>query len=153
MHTSNTLTIRGDLEQIYSYAARVERWPEILPHYRDVRILEPGDTERLVSMQCVRAFGWLKWPCKWTARQRLVPDEFRILFSHVSGPARGMRVEWRLLQLGEGVQATIRHAVNSSRLPWSRLYWEGIVGPLFIRSIADQTLAAIKRLAEGEVKS
>ena len=152
MKTDNSLTIRGDLDLIYSYASAVERWPEILPHYRSVRVLETGPGERLVSMHCVRAFGFLHWPCKWRARQELRPEEGRILFSHISGPARGMRVEWLLRRIPGGVQTTIQHRLNSGRHVLARLYWDRIVGPLFVQSIAQRTLTCIKSLVEVEVQ-
>jgi ribosome-associated toxin RatA of RatAB toxin-antitoxin module len=152
MDTTNSLTIRGDLDSVYAYAAAVERWPEILPHYRRVNIIQPGSRERLVSMQCFRSFGPLKWPCKWRARQELRPEEGRILYSHVSGPARGMQVEWRLTQKPDGVETTIRHEHGADRYPWTRIYWNRIVGPIFVRPIADRTLAAIKELIEREVE-
>jgi hypothetical protein len=135
------------MELIYSYAAAVERWPELLPHYRRVDILEEDAQTRLVSMQCVRNFGPLHWPCKWRARQELLPEEGRILFSHVSGPARGMKVEWLLERMPEGIRTTIRHWQSSDSF-----YWNRIVAPIFIRSIANQTLVGIKRIVEGEIK-
>ena len=152
METNNCLTIRGDLDLIYSYAAGVERWPEILPHYRSVKVIEPGTHDRLVSMHCVRAFGPLHWPCKWRARQELRPEEGRILFSHVSGPARGMKVEWLLKRMPDGVLTTIRHKLNSSRNALGRFYWERIVGPIFVSPIAEKTLVTIKSLVEAEVR-
>src|SRR5579862_909539 len=102
MEISNQLTMDGELDTVYDYAAHVERWPEILPHYRRVEIIEAGERERLVAMHCVRSFGFVSWPCKWRARQELRPEEGRILFCHVAGPARGMRVEWLIEAVPEG---------------------------------------------------
>ena len=150
MHTQNTVTIRGDVDRIYLYASQVERWPEILPHYRTVSILQAGDRERLVSMACVRSFGALKWPCRWRATQQLRPEENRILFSHVSGPARGMRVEWLLVSKPDGVETTIRHDLDS-RTPWGALY-SRFIGPVFVHNIAGKTLARIKEIVEGDLK-
>jgi ribosome-associated toxin RatA of RatAB toxin-antitoxin module len=149
MEISNQITMRGDWHAIYDYAAGVERWPELLPHYRHVDILEPGERDRLVSMHCVRRFGVLNWPCKWRARQELKPEEGRILFTHVSGPARGMHVEWLLEHVPCGVQATIRHWVEVKRPPWTRFYFRRIVGPVFVQAIAQRTLTTIKDLVEG----
>src|SRR2546423_9710965 len=151
MHTQNSVTIRGDLESIYSYASKVERWPEILPHYRSVAILEPGDRERLVSMHCVRAFGAFLWPCKWRAKQRLLPEEGRILFDHVSGPARGMQVEWALIKRQDAVETTILHDLHS-RTPCGKLY-SRFIGPVFVQNIAGRTLAQIKELVEAGAKA
>ena len=153
METNSSITIGGQLEEVYGYASVIERWPEILPHYRSVRIIQPGERERLVSMHCVRAFGVLHWQCRWRALQELRPEEGRILFSHVSGPARGMKVEWLLERKTDGTQTTIRHWQTSDRGLVSKFYWNRVLGPIFIRSIAEQTLACIKRLVEGETSN
>jgi len=151
MQTENTLTIRGPLDRIYAYAAEVERWPEILPHYREVEILEPGERLRLVRMFCVRDFGPIHWPCKWRARQELLPAEGRILYDHVAGPTRGMQVEWKLVEGPDGVRTTIWHELKP-RIPLiGGIYTNGIIGPLFVHAIAGRTLETIKRLVEGEV--
>ena len=52
-----------------------------------------------------------------------------------------------LERIPEGIQTTIRHWQKSDSF-----YWNRIVGPIFIRSIAEQTLVGIKRLVEGETK-
>ena len=150
MRTHNSVTIAGDLERVYNYASRVEQWPDILPHYRRVEVLQAGLHERLVSMHCVRSFGFIHWPCKWRAKQTMSPEEGRILFSHVSGPAKGMSVEWLLSRKPEGIETTIEHELHA-RTPWEKLY-AGFIGPVFIQSIASQTLQTIKRLVEDEVK-
>jgi ribosome-associated toxin RatA of RatAB toxin-antitoxin module len=152
MNTENSVTIRGDLRAVYAYAANVENWPAILPHYRSVQIIEPGDGERMVSMYCVRSFGFLRLPCKWRARQKLLPEEGRILYSHVSGPAQGMEVEWKLTDRPTGVETTIHHQLNRDSGWLRRVYSDWIVGPLFVQSIASRTLATIKRLVEAGVK-
>jgi hypothetical protein len=149
MNTVNTVTIRGDLAVIYGHAANVERWPTILPHYRSVHILEAGVGHRLVSMACVRPFGFVRWPCRWRARQDLLPEEGRILYSHLSGPAIGMKVEWTLREKPEGVETSIRHELSPKGNPLSRFYCDRILGSIFVQSIAGQTLATIKRLVEA----
>ncbi len=150
MQTHNSVVIDGDLDSVYNYASQVEKWPQILPHYRRVDILEPGARERLVSMHCIRAFGPIHWPCKWRAKQNLSPEDGRILFSHVSGPAKGMKVEWKLNRTPKGIETSIHHDLQS-KTPWGRLY-AGFIGPVFIQAIAGQTLNRIKALVESEVK-
>jgi hypothetical protein len=136
---------------VFAYAAEVERWPVILPHYRAVEILEAGETGRLVRMHCVRDFGPLDWPCKWRAIQEILPDEGRITYRHVGGPTRGMEVEWILEEGPDGVQTTIIHDLVS-RLPLvGKFYADRIVGPLFVHAIAGRTLETIKGLVEAEV--
>lgn len=149
MRTSNTVTIRGPIESVFRYAAEVERWPEILPHYRSVEVIEPGERERVVRMRCVREFGPVKWPCRWLARQEVHPEEHRILYRHLRGPAKGMFVEWALREGPEGVRTTIYHELRVGPPILGRIYSDLLVGPLFVHAIAGKTLATIKRLVEA----
>lgn len=172
MDIASSVTIRGDFLTIFRYGAKVENWPAILPHYRDVEILddageEPGgraDSEdarhgskhtahetRLVRMHCVRAFGPLRWPCKWTARQVVEEESGRILFFHTSGPAKGMEVEWSLCDTPDGVLTTIKHRKRSGN-PIMGFYFDRIVGVMFVSPIASKTLATIKEIVERETQ-
>ena len=149
MHTMNSVLIRGNAERIFALASAVERWPEILPHYREVRVLDDQGDERLVSMHCVRTFGALRWPCKWQAKQKSIASEHRILFTHVRGPVRGMKVEWKLRPSADGVETTISHDLEGRGL-LSPIF-SRFIGPVFISSIAGQTLSRIKELVERGV--
>jgi len=146
MHTETTVRIRGDAAAIFTYAAQVERWPEWLPHYRSVRILDSHGSERTVEMKARR--GWV--PVWWWARQRVLPAERRIQFTHVRGVTRGMEVEWRLEPDPSGeVRVTIVHDLT---LPWPLVgapVARGIIGPMFVEPIAARTLGRFKRLVEA----
>jgi ribosome-associated toxin RatA of RatAB toxin-antitoxin module len=152
LHTENTIMIRADAGEVYGLAAAVERWPEILPHYRWVRILEDdGKGRRLVEMAARR--DW--FPVRWRAEQRLFPDVPRITFRHVGGVTKGMEVEWTFATQGGGVvRVAILH--DLPRLAgWpliGDLAAERIVGPFFVSHIAGKTLGRIKELAEAEAR-
>ena len=57
MHTETAVRMRGSIETMFRYAARVEDWPRILPHYRSVRVLAVEDAGRIVEMKARR--GWM----------------------------------------------------------------------------------------------
>jgi ribosome-associated toxin RatA of RatAB toxin-antitoxin module len=149
MQTRNQIVINGSPETIFQLAAEVERWPEILPHYRKVVVLDGDPQDRLVQMQCVRPFGVVRWPCRWKARQQLLEDEMRILYTHVAGPTRGMEVEWRLEATGGGVLTTITHSLGPSIPLVGSIYSDWLVGPIFVHDIAGRTLRTIKNLVEA----
>ena len=46
----NEILITASPDIIFPLAAAVERWPELLPHYRWVRVLDRRDGRSLVSM-------------------------------------------------------------------------------------------------------
>jgi aromatase len=146
MHTETAIRIRGGVDAIFEYAARVERWPEWLPHYRSVRILDAHGPERTVEMKARRG----RLPVWWWARQVRLPAERRIRYTHLRGVTRGMEVEWRLEPVAAGdVHVTIVHELT---LRWPLIggavaRW--IIGPMFVEPIAGRTLARIKALVEG----
>ena len=150
MHTENEIFIQADIAEIYQLAASVERWPEILPHYRWVHVLRDDGDRRLVEMAARRD----RIPVRWRAEQRLFPEEPRITFRHVGGFTKGMEVQWVFGPTGQGgVRVAILHDLpRLLGLPLAGdLAANWIVGPLFIKDIAGKTLKKIKEVAEAEV--
>lgn len=150
MNTTQSVVIHGDADQVYRLASRVESWPEILPHYRSVEVLTPGDRERTVSMSCVRRFGPLLFPCRWRAEQQLLPEERKIRFRHLAGPAKGMEVEWRIEPEEDGVRTSIWHGMDSRIPVIGPMYTDWIVGRVFVTAVAGRTLERIKQIVESE---
>jgi aromatase len=145
MHTETTVRIRGPVETIFQYAAQVEHWPRILPHYRDVRVMGADGAGRLVEMKARR--GWI--PIWWWARQIVEPRERRIRFTHVRGVTRGMEVEWRFEPGGGDVAVSIVHDLDLGWPVVGRAVARSIIGPMFIEPTARATLNHIKRIVEG----
>jgi ribosome-associated toxin RatA of RatAB toxin-antitoxin module len=150
LHTKNEILIRAEAAKVYGLAAPVERWPEILPHYRWVRILgDDGEGRRLVEMAALRNFI----PVRWRAEQLLFPNVPRIVFRHVGGVTKGMEVEWVFAPQGDGmVQVSIVHDLERGLARWplvGGVVADGVVGPFFVSNIAGKTLGRIKELAEA----
>ncbi len=137
--------IDAPFERIFALAADVERWPQILPHYRYVRPLPDPDGERRFAMGARRG----PIPVRWEAVQRPLPAERRIEFVHTGGLTRGMWVAWRFEPRDGQVDVSIEHRLD---LPWpliGDLVARTIIGPHFIDAIAGRTLRRVKALAEG----
>jgi uncharacterized membrane protein len=145
MHVS----VHAPYDRIFRLAADVERWPELLPHYRYVRRLPDPDGERRFAMGARRG----PIPVRWEAVQRPQPDERRIGFTHTGGVTRGMDVAWRFEPIGGASEAwdvSIHHRLD---LGWPLVggpVASLVIGPQFIDAIAGRTLRRIKALAEGE---
>lgn len=144
MHTETAIVMHGDPDRIFALASEVERWPELLPHYRWVRLLARDGDRRVVEMAATRDGV----PLRWTSVQTLVPSERRILFVHVRGITRGMRVEWRIEPRGDGsVDVRIAHDLRwPIGLGWVARH---VIGTLFVERVAGKTLRRIKQIAEG----
>jgi hypothetical protein len=137
--------MRAPYERIFALAAEIERWPELLPHYRFVRRL-PGSTERHFEMGARRG----PIPVRWRAIQVPLPDERRIEFVHTGGMTTGMRVAWRFDDDDDGaVDVSIEHQLD---LDWPLVggfIARHVIGPQFIDAIASRTLRRVKELAEA----
>jgi uncharacterized membrane protein len=150
MRTVDRLRMRAPVDRVFAAAADVERWPELLPHYRWVRMLERRPDGGLVEMAAWRPFGPLNYPTWWVSEMRLDRAAPAVHYRHVRGITTGMDVVWRFERRGEETDVTIVH-------DWSGPGWpliggvaaELIIGPVFIHGIASRTLAGIGRFVEG----
>lgn len=150
MRTVDRIVIRAPLERVFAAASAVERWPEILRHYRWVRRLE-GEGN-LVEMAAWRPFGVLRYPTWWVSEMTADPAAGEIRYRHVRGITRGMDVVWRLAEENDGVTVEIVHTWSGPAWPWrwiGRLAADLVIGPVFIHGIASRTLAGIKRAVEA----
>lgn len=135
--------MRAPYDRVFDLAADVERWPQLLPHYRYVRRL-PG-TERQFAMGARRG----PIPVRWQAIQRPLRAERRIEFEHTGGVTRGMQVAWRFEDRDGVLDVSIEHRLE---LDWPLIgdvAAERVIGPQFIEAIAARTLRRIREMAEG----
>jgi ribosome-associated toxin RatA of RatAB toxin-antitoxin module len=139
--------VRAAPGRVFALASTVERWPEILPHYRWVRRLEGN----LVEMAAWRPFGLLKYPTWWVSEMTVDRAAGQIRYRHVRGITRGMDVVWQIAERdgGGGVAVEVVHIWDGPRWPLvGPLAADLVIGPVFIHGIASRTLVGIKRAAE-----
>ncbi len=149
MRTVDRLVMRAPPDRVFRAASDVERWPDILAHYRWVRVLERGRHGSMVEMAAWRPFGPLRYPTWWVSEMRVDPGARAVWYRHVRGITTGMKVEWRLSPVEEGTEVTIVHEWSGPRWPLIRRpAAEWIIGPVFVHGIASRTLAGIRRAVE-----
>ena len=154
MRTHNETLVRAPLEPCLGAAADVERWPDILPHYRRVRFLrKDGFGRGRVEMAAWRDFGPLRYPVWWVSEMVTDPPAGAVRYRHVDGITRGMDVLWKLEPASRDPDTTrivIVHDWDGPRWPLvGGFAAEWIIGPHFIRVVADRTLAGICRHVEA----
>lgn len=155
MRTIDNVTIRAPLDRVFALATDVERWPEILPHYRWVRMLERRADGGRVEMAAWRPFGPapLRYPAWWVSEMWVEPDGGRpaIRYRHVAGITAGMDVRWQLTATSGGAVAVeILHQWSGPAWPViGRLAANIVIGPVFVHGIAARTLAGIRARAEA----
>ena len=135
--------MRAPYERVFDLAANVERWPELLPHYRYVRRL-PG-ADRQFAMGARRG----PIPVRWEAIQRPLRVERRIEFEHTGGVTRGMQVAWRFEERDGALDVSIEHELHLAWPLIGSFAAERVIGPQFIEAIAARTLRRIREMAEG----
>lgn len=150
MHTHNELLMRAAPAACLRVAADVERWPEILPHYREVRFeRKDGFGRGRVRMAAFRDFGPMPWPTWWTSEMATVPEEPAVHYRHVAGITTGMDVVWQFHPAEEGTRVVILHDWTGPRWPLiGGFAARRVIGPGFIRVVADRTLAGVRREVE-----
>lgn len=159
MRTVDEIEIEGPVEACYRAGADVERWPEILPHYRWVRFQRhDGFGTGRVEMAARRGFGPLPYPVWWISEMQVDPARPAVLYRHVDGITTGMDVEWTFRPLSGGRTAVriVHNWDDGPRWPLPRWGRRGIadriIGPVFINHVAGRTLHGIKRHVESHVK-
>lgn len=143
--TRNSVEIAAPAKTVYDLAAATERWPEILPHYRYVRVLERRGATRVVAMS-----AWQDvFPLRWVAEQTNDPATPHIAFHHVRGWTRGMDVDWIFEPFAGGTRVTIEHRLRFLFPIAAEWLGKHLVSDYFIHGVAAKTLARVKALAEG----
>lgn len=149
MRTVDERRIAAPPERVFRAASEVERWPEILSHYRWVRMLERRPDGGVVEMSANRPFGPLDWPTWWVSEMWVDPARLEVRYRHIRGITRGMDVVWRIVPDGNTSRATIVHEWTGPSWPLIRVpAAEWVIGPVFVHGIASRTLAGIARSCE-----
>ena len=154
MRTVDRIVIHAPLDRVFTIARDIERWPEILPHYRWVRMLERRADGGRVEMAAWRPFGPapLRYPTWWVSEMWIEPDGERpvIRYRHVAGITAGMDVRWLLAPADGDVAVEIVHDWTGPAWPLvGRLAAHLVIGPVFVHGIASRTLAGIRQHAEA----
>jgi ribosome-associated toxin RatA of RatAB toxin-antitoxin module len=149
MRTVDMLRVAASRERVFDAAADVERWPDILPHYRWVRLGESRADARIVEMAAWRPFGVFKWPTWWRSEMWVDRPQFQVRYRHIAGITRGMGVVWSMEASGDGTNVSIVHEWDGPAWPLIRRpAAEWVIGPIFVHGIASRTLAGIARQVE-----
>jgi len=162
MKTIDEIDVAAPPDTVFRFAADVEGWPRILPHYRYVRFVERSDARvplsrlttpdsRLVEMSANRPFGPLDWPTWWMSEMWVDPARREVRYRHIRGITRGMEVLWRVEPRATGSHVHLLHEWDGPAWPLIRYpAAEWVIGPVFVHGIASRTLAGVARAAATE---
>ena len=146
MKTVNTITIQAPWRKVYAAAAKVEDWPQLLPHYWWVKGVSGKGNARVVDMAAFRT----GFPCRWVSQQKLYPARKKVYYLHIKSIfTQGMVVWWILKPKGKATEILLTHDMPE-RGPLRAWFDQHIVGDLFVHNIAGKTLAGLKRHLEAQ---
>lgn len=151
MLTIDETTCDADPDTCFQVAADVERWPDILPHYRWVRFhRKDGFAEGVVEMAAWRHFGPLGYPTWWVSEMEHDAEARVVRYRHIDGVTRGMDVVWEVSPREDGRSfLRIVHEWDGPAWPLIRgIAANAVIGPHFISHIAGRTLAGVAAEAE-----
>ncbi|MGH2444118.1 MAG: SRPBCC family protein [Chloroflexota bacterium] len=148
MYLENRITVNASMDSVFDLAVEIASWPDLLPHYRYVRIQRRiDDCTSEATMSARRTFV----PVRWVSIQTIDRAAGQIRYLHTGGVTTGMDVVWTFQPDAERVHVTIVHQLRRPRsilrVPFAPL----IADKLFISHIADRTLQGVKRQAEMQV--
>jgi ribosome-associated toxin RatA of RatAB toxin-antitoxin module len=141
------------VDLVFRAAADVERWPQILPHYRWVRFHDRQDLGRgVVEMAAWRDFiGPLRYPTWWASEMETDPDAPVVRYRHIDGVTRGMHVVWEFHDQADGTRVRIVHEWDGPAWPLiGRFAADHVIGPHFVSAIAQRTLTGVCAAAERQ---
>src|SRR3989454_10873586 len=151
MRTVDQTVIRAPVERVFRVASDVERWPDILSHYRWVRFLQRREGGGTVEMAAWRPFGPLRYPTWWVSEMTVDRRAREIRYRHVRGITQGMDVVWQIVPGRAGAEVTIMHDWAGPAWPLvGALAADLVIGPIFIHGIAARTLAGVNGAGERE---
>ncbi len=136
----------------FRVASDVERWPEILPHYRWVRFrTKHGPGRGVVEMAAWRPFPLFRWPTWWVSEMESDASGRTVRYRHVEGITKGMNVVWEVRPEADGrTRLRIVHEWGGPRWPViGGALAQLVIGPGFISPIAGRTLGGVVREAES----
>jgi hypothetical protein len=142
----------ADIDTAFRVGGDVERWPDILSHYRWVRFEDKrGFAHGVVEMAAWRPFGIVKYPTWWKSEMWHDASQPAVYYRHIGGITRGMEVRWEFARAGSGTRVRIIHEWKGPAWPIiSRPAANLVIGPMFISAIAQRTLAGVTAEAERQ---
>jgi ribosome-associated toxin RatA of RatAB toxin-antitoxin module len=143
VRTGNSIHIRASRETIFALVRDLERWPDLLPHYRFVRVIDSGEKGDIVHMAATRSGIPISWISEYWADEKAL----ELHFLHLRKWTKGMKVVWTLTPTRDGTRVEIIHDLRF-RVPWLSWLAEPIIGGFFIEHIANKTLQTFKEHLE-----
>jgi ribosome-associated toxin RatA of RatAB toxin-antitoxin module len=143
MRLEDNILIDCSLPGLYELISDVEHHKDLLPGYRESRIVDRHDDVIVLQREAI-IHGRLR---RWKSEVSMEEDH-GLQFRQLEGPLEGMRVFWDLEPKGPRTELRIIHEVDVT--PWWKKWWiERFIAKPAIEKTARIVLEAIKQAAEA----
>lgn len=143
--------IIGPLDRVFELAEDVMRWPQIMPHYKSVKLLDEYGNKRVLEMVAYIETAKKKrvLPIKWTAIQESIPEERALSFWLIKGPLKDMEVEWTFGEMEYKDKSIVEIGADYTFNKYL-LIAKYAVGNFFVHNPFSSTLSCLKDIVEAE---
>lgn len=139
----NNVIINENIDKVFEVSVDFERYPEFLPIYKEVKILEKQGDKMIVERKSIVG----KKEVKWRSSVIIEPNK-SIIAEQLEGPIPGMKIEWLFEEIAGKTKITLIHNFEYKKIP----VIGHIIGKLIVAKIvckmAEETLRGIKAKIE-----
>ncbi|MDI6703194.1 MAG: SRPBCC family protein [bacterium] len=141
IHTEDTIVIKGNVDEVFEISSDVERYPEFIPTYKEVRILSKEGPEMIVERESEAGY-------KWRSRVFVDKDKRLIKAEQLEGPLKGMKIEWKFAEIDDGTRIVLTHDFEYKKVPLIGNLIGRLIVSRIVKKMATQTLEGVKRKVE-----
>lgn len=139
IRVENTITINEDVNKVFELASDFEHYPEFIPTYKEVKIIEREGNKMIVERKSLVKTKEIRW------RSCVVIEPNKsIKAEQLEGPIPGMKIEWLFEKIDGRTKITLIHIFEYKKIPLIG----HIIGKLIVANIvykmAEETLMGIK---------
>ncbi len=139
----NEIIVDASVSVVFNVASDMERYPEFIPAYKKVRIVEQ-DGQRMI-IERVGLVG--KREVKWKS-EVMIEAEKTITAVQLEGPLKGMMIKWQFEERDGRTRILLVHDFEYKRIPLIGNLIARLIIARMVSRMADETLAGIKRRVE-----
>lgn len=139
IRTVNSILIKADLNRVFSVAADMEKYPEFIPSYKEVKVVSREGNKMIVER--IGQVG--KKTVKWKSCVMLEPNK-SIYAEQLEGPIKGMQIQWLFEDTRDGVKITLTHDFEYKKIPLIGSLIGKLIVAKIVKQMADETLKGIK---------
>ncbi|MFH1562292.1 MAG: SRPBCC family protein [Nitrospirota bacterium] len=145
IRTVNSILIKADMNRVFSVAADMEKYPEFIPSYKEVKVVSREGNKMIVER--IGQVG--KKAVKWKSCVTIEPNK-SIKAEQLEGPIKGMQIQWLFENTKDGVQITLTHDFEYKKIPLIGNLIGKLIVARIVKKMAEETLKGIKGRAEGK---